>query len=74
MNYSKKPVQLQANLGIHLAYSEGVDCVEYFVGIDSAEIIRICEERILQGAAERAELEQKIAKLEARLDFLESRR
>ncbi len=73
-NPYNKPVSIQTfwgGVGINIATMDQMDHIEYTIDLNPDEVVRICEQVIVKGAVERAELEQKIAKLEARLDALE---
>ena len=70
-NWNHKPVSLTAGDGVILSETDNQNYVEYYVYVDEDRIKMMAEKAIIQGAVERAELESKIAKLEARIEELE---
>ncbi len=70
-NPNHKPVEVVAGEGLGIFHYDSQSSVQYQLFIDEIQLKNMVERQIVNGAVEKIELEQRVAKLEARLEALE---
>ena len=72
-NPNHKPVELVVGEGLGIFQYDNQSSIQYQLFIDEFQLKNMVERQIVNAAVEKIELEQKVAKLEARLEALEMR-